>query len=378
VKDELERVEIPGEAGAFQRGWPVLEAAFSQRQPVPRSSRWPRVAAVALALGAVLAGAVSTTPGQAVLDEIREVVGVEESEQALFALPADGKLLVSSDAGVWVVNEDGSRRRLGDYREASWSPFGRFVVAARANELAALEPDGDVRWSLAREGVTSPRWAGTETDTRVAYVDGTGLRVVAGDGTGDRLLARGFRGAIAWRPGDGFQLAVATGREVRLLDTTSGRVLWRRARGGAAPSEMAWSSDGRRLLVAGSRSVVVFDERGAVPYELGPGAAPVTSAALAPHGRTLVFASEVGGRTELWVVPRIRPDANAARRLFSGTGRFEEVAWSPDGSWVIVAWGAADQWVFVRANGAGIRAVSNISRQFRSQEFPRVEGWCCT
>ena len=376
MRDELRRVEIPGEADAFERGWPVLEAAFAARQPAPRPSHWPRAAAVALAVAAVL-GAAFTSPGQAVLDEIREVVGVERAEQALFALPAPAKLLVASDSGVWVVQEDGSRRRLGDYREASWSPFGRFVVAARANELAALELDGDVRWSLAREGVNSPRWTGTETDTRIAYVDSTGLRVVAGDGTGDRLLVRGFHGAIAWRPGDGFELAVANGREVRLLDTTGGKTLWRRARGGTIPTEMTWSSDGRRLLVAGGRSVVVFDARGAVPYELGPGAAPVTSAALAPHGRSLVFAQEVDRRTQLWVVPRIRPDAGAARRLFSGSGRFEQVAWSPDGSWVIVAWGAADQWVFVHANGAGIRAVSNISRQFRSQEFPQVEGWCC-
>ena len=91
-------------------------------------------------------------------------------------------------SGVWVVQEDGSKRLLGEYREASWSPFGRFVVAVRENELAALEPDGDVRWTLPRRDVTSPSWAGTETDTRIAYFDGSGIRVVAGDGTGDRLL----------------------------------------------------------------------------------------------------------------------------------------------------------------------------------------------
>ena len=34
---------------------------------------------------------------------------------------------------------DGSKRLLGGYREASWSPFGHFVVAARPNELVALE-----------------------------------------------------------------------------------------------------------------------------------------------------------------------------------------------------------------------------------------------
>ena len=65
------------------------------------------------------------------LDEIREVVGVEESAPALFSLPASGQLLVTADSGAWVVDEDGSKRLLGGYREASWSPFGRFVVASR-------------------------------------------------------------------------------------------------------------------------------------------------------------------------------------------------------------------------------------------------------
>jgi hypothetical protein len=42
-----------------------------------------------------------------------------------------------------------------------------------------------------------------------------------------------------------------------------------------------------------------------------------------------------------------------------------------------VGWPMADQWVFVRVGGEGIRAVSNVSEQFRSRSFPRVEGWCC-
>jgi hypothetical protein len=376
VKDELRRVEIPGEAEARARTWAVVQAAFEERQPSPRPSHWPRVAAVALAIAAGLAAALSS-PGQAVIDEIREAVGVESAQPALFSLPASGSLLVSSDAGIWIVREDGSRRLLGRYREASWSPFGRFVVAARANELTALETDGDERWTLPRSGVRSPRWTGTETNTRIAYVDESGLRVVAGDSTGDRLLVRGFRGSIAWRPGGGFQLALATEREVRVVDVESGRLLWRRSRGGGAPLDSMWSADGRRLLVLGPRSVAVYEASGAVPYELGPGADPVRTAALAPSGGSLVFAPETAPRGQLWIVPRIRPDANAARRLFSGAGTFEQVAWTPDGRWVLVTWPAADQWVFVRPDGTGIRAVSNVSQQFRSRSFPRIQGWCC-
>jgi hypothetical protein len=320
VKRELERVDLPEEAEARERSWSVVETAFHQREPVERHHAMVRPVLVAAAIACLLA-AVLSPPGRAVLDEIRETVGVEHAQPALFSLPSPGRLLVASDAGVWVVREDGSKRLLGPYREASWSPFGRFVVAARENELAALEPDGEVRWTLARPGVRSPRWTGTETDTRIAYLDDTGLRVVAGDGTDDRLLVAGYRGPIAWRPGSGFVLAYAErpGR-VTLYDVAAGRIV--------APS-----SPGRVEAVNPSG---VVRRRGSASE--------------------LVSAGKVVLRTP---------------------GRLADVASSPDGRWLVVGWPAADQWVFARTDGSGLRAVGRVSEQFRSRSFPRVEGWCC-
>ena len=374
MKRELERVEIPGETGARERAWAVARERVRGPDAARQKSHWPRVAAIAIALAAVLASAFSS-PGRAVIDEIREVVGVESAQRALFSLPADGRLLITSDAGVWVVQPDGSKRLLGEYREASWSPFGRFVVAARRDELAALEPDGNVRWTLARPGARSPRWAGTESDTRIAYLDDTGIRMVAGDGTGDRLLVPRAPGPLAWRPGGGFVLAYATRDDVRTIDTETGRALSRVAYPGV--TDLSWSANGRRLLARSRDGMRVYEPGGASPLAIGPGAAPVQDAELAPGGGALAYAQPENGRSELWTVPRIRPDANAARRLFSGVGAFQDVTWSPDGDWLLVSWPAADQWVFVRADGRGIRAVSNISEQLRSDAFPQVEGWCC-
>lgn len=375
MRRELEGIEIANEHGARERAWDVVEAAFAERSPAPRPSHLPRVAAVAVAVSALVAATVSP-PGRAVLDEIREVVGVERAQPALFSLPARGRLLVASDAGVWVVSEDGSRRLLGEYREATWSPFGRFVAATGENELVALEPDGDVRWTLPRRPVTSPSWAGTETDTRVAYADRTGVRVVAGDGTDDHLLLRGASGLLAWKPGPARVLAVASPREIRVVDAAHGRTIWR-MRATASPTAVVWSSDGRRLLVSSARSLHVFDARGGVLFELGPGAAPVRAAALAPDGRAVAYVMEASGQSQLWIVPTIRPDRSAARRLFAGDGELGGLAWSPDGRWLLVTWGNSDQWLFIRADGRGIRAVSNIAKQFRSASFPKVEGWCC-
>ena len=61
--------------------------------------------------------------------------------------------------------------------------------------------------------------------------------------------------------------------------------------------------------------------------------------------------------------------------VFSATGRLVQPSWTPDGRWLVVGWPTADQWVFVRADGKRIRAVSNVSEQFRSRSLPRIEGW---
>jgi hypothetical protein len=225
VRKELERIEIPGEHGARERSLAVVRAAFTEREPQPQRRSWKPIAAIAIAL-VVVAGLLSP-PGRAVLDDIREAVGVEKAQPALFSLPAPGRLLVTADSGAWVVEQDGSKRLLGSYREASWSPFGRFVVASRANELVALTPEGDVRWSLARPNVRFPRWGGTRTDTRIAYLSGGGLRVVGGDGQGDRLLdGNAAAEAPVWKAGRGHRLAYARrDGSVRIVDTDTAAIL---------------------------------------------------------------------------------------------------------------------------------------------------------
>jgi hypothetical protein len=308
VRKELERIEIPGEHEARERSWSIVQAAFTEREPQPRRRSRKPLAAIALVL-VVVAGLLSP-PGRAVLDEIREVVGVQESAPALFSLPAPGRLLVTADSGAWVVDADGSKRLLGSYREASWSPFGRFVVASRQNELVALTPEGDVRWTLARPDVRFPRWGGTETDTRIAYLSGGELRVVGGDRKGDHLLDRQAAArAPEWRPGAAHVLVY--GRRdgtVRVVNADTGAVLQRDA----------------------AQALLGQDEEAAMRRVLGESA-----------------------------------DVDTPVR-------------SPNGRWLAAGWPEADQLVFVRTvGGRQIRAVSNVSAQFRSRSFPTISGWCC-
>ena len=78
------------------------------------------------------------------------------------------------------MQPDGSKRLLGPYLEAAWSPHGLFVAVTKPDELAAVEPSGSVHWTLARPDVLRPRWVGTRTDTRIAYFTAGRLHLVAG------------------------------------------------------------------------------------------------------------------------------------------------------------------------------------------------------
>ena len=155
----------------------------------------------------------------------------------LRSLPAAGELLVDSGQGAWIVREDGSKRLLGDYDQASWSPHGLYVAVAQGRELAAIDTAGDLRWTFPAPGaVRDPRWAGDAADTRIAYRSGDDLRVIAGDGdpATDRLIARDVAPVGAdWRPigysklgppaANGFVLIYLTGDgEIRSVNVDSG------------------------------------------------------------------------------------------------------------------------------------------------------------
>ena len=365
---ELEQIEIPDEHAARERSWAVIAAAFAEREPQPRRRSWKPVAAVALAL-VVIAGLLSP-PGRAVLDEVREVVGVERAQPALFSLPASGRLLTTSDAGAWVVDRDGSKRLLGSYREAAWSPFGKYVVAARTNELVALELDGDVRWTLGRPAVSRPTWGGSRADTRIAYLSGATLRVVAGDGTGDRLVATDVAPvAPVWLPRAPHALTYAT-RDGALIAVSvqTGRELWRSARGESI-ERLQWSTDGRRLLVLRRGDVEIRTRTGSLFTGIRPPNGLVSTATFRPGSHAIAYVTLAGGRSRVILLDE------PSRTLLTVAGRITDIAWSPDGSTVLVPWPEADQWVFIPRRTGKLQAVDDISAQFGG--VPRAVSWCC-
>jgi len=362
------RFEAPGEREAGERAWAVVRRAYAEREPV----RWPRRHARPLAAAAVLAALVAAAlspPGRSVVHSLRKAVGVKEAEPALFSLPTRGQLLVTSDSGLWLVRPDGSKRRLGRYRDATFSPHGLFVAATRANQLVALDPKGDVRWTLARPAPRFPAWTGTRTDTRIAYVSSGELRIVAGDGTGDHPVGRAALVPPAWRPGPRRVVAyMSTPGSVTVFDVDRGAVV-RRLASRERVRELAWSTDGRLLLVFTPHATRVYDARGRVVAQDDPSDATFDrDAAFVGRGHQVAAIRAAGTGSNVFAI-------NGRRLFFRGTGVFDQVAWSPDGRWLLVSWPTANQWVFVRSKPRKIVGVSRITQQFGPS--PRIAGWCC-
>ncbi len=383
VRQALQQIRAPDEEGSADRAWTVVERAHGRREPVrwTRRHRGPLISLVAA--GAIVVAAL-TPPGMAVVDRFRDAVGREPSQPGLVELPAPGRLLVLSPDGPWVVQEDGSKRLLGDYGDATWSPRGLFVGGARGRQLVALEPEsGDPRWSLSRtEPISDPRWGGVGLDTRIAYRAGGTLHVVAGDGSPDAVVAQDVAPiAPAWKP-DSYVLAYTDARErIHVVDADTHRRLWQT---GAIKGVRELAFSGNRLVVSTSSRVVVAREGKETPFLRVPAGHALLDTVLLAYGGLLYADYDPGADS----TALLRSDCTVAgacalmrdTRMFEGPGRISNLAASPDLAWVTAGWPAADQFLFFRVQRLGkVRAVSNVTSEFSpgggAAAFPVIAGW---
>jgi hypothetical protein len=357
LEGRLKELRAPAEVDAEHRSWDVVRASYAARTPVRPSPRNRRLA-LAVAAGALLLAVGLSPAGAKVADLVRDVVdtGEPDARPELRSLPAAGELLVDSKSGPWIVREDGSKRLLGDYEQATWSPHGVYVGVAGGRELAAVDTEGNVRWTFPAPGVVrDPRWAGDVADTRIAYRSGDDLRVIAGDGSpgSDHLIARDVAPVPpAWRPigysklgppaANGFVLTYVAGDgHVHSVNADTGV---------SVPDKR---SDRRRLQTSASGR----DE----------------DRALSPDGSQVARLEHVGTSDRL-IVTRVGGGGSV---LFSARGRLSGPTWSPDGRWLLVGWPAADQWLFIDTeHPRRVVAFDRISEQFGGASgFPSVDGW---
>jgi hypothetical protein len=398
LRQLLREAPVPEAEGAERRGLALVEAAFAEQglaEPAGRRApSLPRLA-IALAIATLVAALLLSPAGAAVRDWVDDVFTAQVTRQGpgLAEIPGGGRLLVQSQAGPWVVQPDGSRRLLGDFEEATWSPRGLFVATVAGDTLSAVEPDGTPRWSLSTgAAIADPRWSPANYPFRIAYRSGRGLRVTAADGTGDELIDPSVAPvAPAWSPLGPYLLAyVDAGGGLRIADTESGEIV-ASAAAMSGVERIEWASSGLILEASGSALRVrpATVSKLAQEIALGPArrlalppGAVVRDTALEPSGKTI--AAVLGVRNRLG--PRgllvLFAGGGGQRRLFNAPGRLSEVAWSPNDERLLIAWPSADQWLFLPAGGRQEgRSVTGVSTAFAPGEpsaaFPRVEGWCC-
>jgi hypothetical protein len=390
MRRQLGRVPIPGAEEAEQRVWQVIERAYAEYEPRPLPRPQRQRAAVLLIVAAAALVVVTVSPaGSGLVRTVRRAVGLPMATPALTQLPAPGRLLVSSLEGPWIVQQDGSKRLLGSYRQASWSPHGLFVAVTTRHQLLAVDPHGTVRWTLTRSGpISLPRWS--PDGYRIAYFDGGRLRIVNGDGTGDHAQP----GAVAqvgaaWRPTLGHDhtlayvlaFSVHGRKQARLVvENIDTHQLDADERLPAVPSTLVWSTDGRRLVAVTTKALSVFSRNGKAIETIRLPRRPV-AAAFAPRGHRLAVI--LAGPRDTTLVYDVDHPARPAQQVFSGSGRFAGIAWSPDGNWLLLAWSSANQWLFIHLPPQQqIKAVSVIAAQFNpgrhNVSFPTLDGWCCT
>jgi hypothetical protein len=95
-------------------------------------------------------------------------------------------------------------------------------------------------------------------------------------------------------------------------------------------------------------------------------------AAFKPGTHELAVQARFAHRSEVKLVDVDHP--GHARLLFAGPGAFGDIAWSPDGGWLLVDWPTANQWVFL--HGSRVHAVANVAQQF-GRLLQLNAAWCC-
>jgi hypothetical protein len=404
IRDALDR-SAPGEDAAAARGWAMVQRAYAEREPVERRAAWRRrLVRVALAavVVVILAVGVVVPPGRAVAEWVGQRLALtgevdrpqlvepprSEPSPPPLALPATGRLLVVNHLGPWVVEQDGRRRLLGRYDDATWSPRGLFVAVVRGHELLAVEPGtGRVRWSITQPGeVAAPRWSPGD-GFRVAYLMRAGnswqQRVVNGDGTGDRLLAPAANVAPAWRPDDGARHVLAHvlprgAVAITRVDAPAGR---RVHESNVRPVALVWTDDGSRLAVvsAGSVDVLRADGRLLRRISLPPGVRARTAIGMS-QGRLLVLTDDAAG-SRLLLLSLTPPFTS--RVLFSSPDRLADAQPAPDDSLIVATVPAADQWLVLPvSSGRRLDGIERVGERFDPDGLgrastPRVVGWCC-
>lgn len=157
------------------------------------------------------------------------------------------------------------------------------------------------------------------------------LQLVDPDGASRALTRGAVDRAPAWSP-DGellaFLRARGSGRPTAHVVDLDGDV---RVLPDAVADEVAWSPDGRRLLLVDGGSLAVVEADGSGREVVAESASAIRDASWSPDGSTILFAGGGGGLyADLYAVEPGRAGTMRLTRLLYEEGSAYAPAWSPD------------------------------------------------
>jgi gamma-glutamyltranspeptidase len=213
----------------------------------------------------------------------------------------------------------------GGFREASWSPDSRFLVASRWDRLWILARDGSEAAPIAPAAVTP----GPSSDREPAWSpDGRWIAFATDRGGGFDLYALAARSNPAGAPptfGAAVRLTSLAGDERRPSWTPDNRIVFSyRGEDGDWDVHLSEPWDGSGELAAAPVPGLSSDE------------ADELDATVSPDGRRIAFSSDRSNDDrdlDLWVT-ELPPDRSAVRqpvRLTRAGGDDRYPSWSPDG-----------------------------------------------
>ena len=202
-----------------------------------------------------------------------------------------------SGSGIWVVQNDGSKRLLAGYRDAAWSPHGLYVAAVHGNELRALEPNGQLTGRLgARGGSATHVGRSTDSESRISQAALSESSTATAPGTGCSPATFNpdqQRGSRTHTP-----LRTSTKPGTSRSRTSTNRTATRPRRPARhhvnSPGQTTGrhSSPSSRMPSKSSRSV-------AHGSAVSRGIAQVSAAAISPNGKRIAFVETRSGRSTL-------------------------------------------------------------------------------
>jgi hypothetical protein len=155
---------------------------------------------------------------------------------------------------------------------------------------------------------------------------------------------------------------------VTLRDADSGRVLWR-ARMVRAPRALAWTPDGRRLLVLMRDRVVVLAAATGHRVSQTPRQTNTINIAIAPrpgHDSYAIVRRRVTAPAQYEV-------AVGSTTVLAAPGRIRAIAWSPAGAWLAADRARVDGWDLIHLRGRA----PDRTRTLAAGRNARLSGWCC-